>query len=397
MGVGFARTVRFGINYTPAQRWYFCWDDWDAGAVAADLDAIAALGADHIRLQLLWPSFQPNPTYVSPGHLRRLGELMTLAEARGLDVVVTLLTGFLSGYVYLPAGVSPRAVFTDERVWAMEMLLARRVLEEVGTRPNFMGLDVGNEINCLDHELPVRDGDAWARRFLEQVQPLMPGKPMVNGIDHTPLLAGSTFSMTHLARAYPIICLHAWPYFSGAIKKGRLDQAPCTHLARFFTQFVRLWGDQPQRPVWIQEFGANDLWGTFEERAAYLRQTVELAIRSGVTMFTWWCSHDKTRNLKFDEFEYVYGLYTPDNQPKDLAAVYRELVDRYAQADLSAMPAGYDCEIAVPENFRPAYLPHEATADYLERTLASNVWKIYDEYLSRVAEGKTPVLVRGKS
>lgn len=48
---------RFGVNYTPSHNWWFCWNDWDADPIKRDLDAIAALGADHLRLMLIWPFF----------------------------------------------------------------------------------------------------------------------------------------------------------------------------------------------------------------------------------------------------------------------------------------------------------------------------------------------------
>ena len=79
------RRVRFGVNYTPSKKWYYIWNDWDRREVEEDFDAIASIGADHVRVQLIWPSFQPNPTYVSPGHLRRLGELMDIAAERSID------------------------------------------------------------------------------------------------------------------------------------------------------------------------------------------------------------------------------------------------------------------------------------------------------------------------
>lgn len=51
---------RFGVNYTPSRNWWFCWNDWDASSIARDLDVVAALGADHLRILLVWPYFQPN-------------------------------------------------------------------------------------------------------------------------------------------------------------------------------------------------------------------------------------------------------------------------------------------------------------------------------------------------
>ena len=47
---------RFGVNYTPSRNWWFCWNDWDAASIERDLDAIAGLGADHLRIMLVWPA-----------------------------------------------------------------------------------------------------------------------------------------------------------------------------------------------------------------------------------------------------------------------------------------------------------------------------------------------------
>ena len=66
---------RFGVNYTPSHNWWFCWNDWNPDPIKRDLDAIAALGADHLRILLIWPFFQPNPKWVSPAHLERLDQL----------------------------------------------------------------------------------------------------------------------------------------------------------------------------------------------------------------------------------------------------------------------------------------------------------------------------------
>ena len=65
---------RFGVNYTPSHNWWFCRNDWDPDPIRRDLDAITALGADHLRIFPIWPFFQPNPKWVSPAHLERLDQ-----------------------------------------------------------------------------------------------------------------------------------------------------------------------------------------------------------------------------------------------------------------------------------------------------------------------------------
>ena len=74
-----------------------------ADPIKRDLDAIAALGADHLRIMLIWPFFQPNPKWVSPAHLERLDQLLTLMGERHLDALVTVFTGQLSGWYFLPS------------------------------------------------------------------------------------------------------------------------------------------------------------------------------------------------------------------------------------------------------------------------------------------------------
>ena len=109
---------RFGVNYTPSRNWWFCWNDWNADSIRRDLDAIAALGADHLRIMLIWPFFQPNPQWVSPLHLERLDQLLTLMGERQLDALVTAFTGQLSGWFFLPSfNRLSEGFYTDPKMW----------------------------------------------------------------------------------------------------------------------------------------------------------------------------------------------------------------------------------------------------------------------------------------
>jgi hypothetical protein len=122
---------RFGINYTPSRNWWYCWNDWDADPIKSDLDAIAALGADHLRIFIIWPYFQPNPQRVSPVHLDRLDQMIRLMGERGLDALVTVFTGGLTGVGFLlsflhPRGSAPMTAYsTIQRKWSPAHSLRR--------------------------------------------------------------------------------------------------------------------------------------------------------------------------------------------------------------------------------------------------------------------------------
>jgi endo-1,4-beta-mannosidase len=373
------RNIRFGLNYVPSKNWWYCWNDWQRDQIAADLDAIAALGADHVRVMALWPWFQPNPLTVSAAHLRRLGELLDEAAARGLDVLVAPLTGWLSGYTFLPPWVADGGkVFQAAAQPGIRGYFAA-LLNELSGRENFLGFDVGNEINCLaPFAMPAADGDAWAARLAAWLRPRLHGRWLVNGVDHAPWLTGRTFSTEHLVTTYDAAAVHAWPLFTSCLTRGALDDAPALRIGAFLTHLVR---HQQRRynvsaPVWIQEFGCSELWGDAAAREQYLRASVANAARAGATWFTWWCSHEIDRAYQFDPLEYDLGLLTTDNRPKPLAAVWREVVAAHADAHYPPEPiyAGF------PADFTPAMTQVFPPAQYLEQNLATTTWAVFERY-----------------
>lgn len=406
------RTVRIGLNYTPGVRWYYFWNDFRPAEVAADFQAMAALGIDHVRIQLIWPWFMPNPGWVSPGHLDRLDQLLGIAEDVGVDVLVSVLTGFLSGYVFLPWGMTGRDVFTQPKAIEQEKILLRAVLDRACRHRNFMGIDLGNEINCLDHDLAPEIGDQWAGQMIATIHSHAPDTPVVNGVDHTPWMAGSTFSTRSLAQDYAACCLHIWPKFTGCLEKGPLSGPPASLLTAFFVQLAAIKAGRPEpfpgqaaktestpdtpnlnaKPIWVQEVGCCDLWGEPSARQAFMTAAFGQSFDHGASLLTWWCSHDKTADLRFNQQEYHYGLLTPDNRPKDLAGLFSELVRAYRKPSLpnvtntghkTAKPSLDDLpRLILPDDFEPRIVRPWPKGQWLEQNFASNTWDVFTAFVT---------------
>lgn len=381
------RRVRFGLNYVPSKRWYYCWNDWNPAEIAEDFDAIAKLGADHIRVMLVWPYFQPNPAQVSAVHLKRLGELMAAAQKRDLDVIVCPLTGWLSGFRFLPSAIyEPESIFLEERIGIQVRTYFQGIIDAVGGCRNFFGFDLGNEINVMVPFLPQQAGDKWGRELVAWLRPKVPDKWIVNGVDNHPWFTGRTFSTTHLVQEYDAVAVHAWPMFTACLKRGALDEAPSCHLSAFLTHLCRHAMSEAgtERPIWIQEFGCSGLWGTEKSKEVYLRESVRHAVHAGATWFTWWCSHDIDRSYQFDELEYDLGLLNTDNSEKPLAKVFRELVEIHAepQVQLEEIYSGFGAQ------FTPAITKQLPGSQWLEQNLETTTWKVFDRYL----EGKVSSL-----
>ncbi|HEY8965315.1 MAG TPA: hypothetical protein VIM58_02655 [Candidatus Methylacidiphilales bacterium] len=374
---------RFGLNYVPSRNWYYLWNEWDAAVVRDDFAAMAELGIDHIRVQLLWPYFQPNEGAVSGAHLDRLDELMEMAARARLDVLLCPLTGWLSGYRFLPPGVEADDIFLKPETFVRIQRYFEAVLQRVGPRGNFIGFDLGNEINVMVSGLPSRKGDAWGRKLCSWLRPKMKGRWIVNGIDHMPWFQGGVFGVRHLVEDYDAVCIHAWPFFTGCLERGGLDDPHSANLAAFLTRYCRSHMKRgKEKPVWIQEFGCSSLWGALPERKSYMEATIRSASAAGATWFTWWCSHDIERRYRFDPLEYDLGLLTTGNKVKPLGRLYQKLIAGQAG---NPEPSAGEAR-AFPDwderKFTPGRTARLPRSQWVRQNLKTTTWALFEEYLA---------------
>jgi endo-1,4-beta-mannosidase len=319
---------RFGVNYTPSHNWWFCWNDWLRDPIQRDLDRVASLGADHLRVLLIWPYFQPNLTWISPAHLDHLDGLMTIAAARNLDVLVTVFTGQLSGWFFLPPFNKPDpAFYTDERIAAAQNLFVRELSQRMQAHSNFLGFDLGNELNtCWTADLAA--GDAWMTRMLAQMHQLAPGGIHVNGVDNMPWFQPTTFSARTLAaQRFPV--MHCYPWWTHALRYGGPMDPPSTGLLKAMAALIRSYSGNSKTPVWAGEFNTCIESLNEKQQAQWLETAVTGAIQEGVSWFTYWDSHDVSRAFAFNSVEYTLGLLSNDGQVKEQGRTFKRLADTY--------------------------------------------------------------------
>jgi endo-1,4-beta-mannosidase len=319
---------RIGVNYTPSNNWYFCWNDWHIDPIKRDLDAIAALGADHMRIMLIWPSFQPNLTWVSLAHLERLNQLLAAMSERGLEVLVTAFTGQLSGQFFLPPFQKPDpAMYTDADIWKAQELYIREVAKVMKAHGNLIGFDFGNEMDtCWKAETSI--GDAWMTRMFALMNEVLPGIVHINGVDHDPWFQPNTFSPRALAsKLLPV--MHVYPYWTGALKYGGWMDPTSTGLITAFAALIRAYAGDPHKAVWCGEFNTCIEEMPEKQQAEWLEKTVTQAAESGVNWFTYWDSHDVSRKFTLNSLEYSLGLLTNDGKVKEQGRVFKQLSAAY--------------------------------------------------------------------
>nr|WP_243869167.1 glycosyl hydrolase [Streptomyces liangshanensis] len=329
---------RFGANYTPSQGWFHHWLDFDLDAVRADLDSLAGLGLDHIRVFPLWPLFQPNRTLIRPRAVEQLVQLAEAAAERGLDVNVDGLQGHLSSFDFLPAWTQTwhrRNLFTDPDVVAGQAAYLRTLAAALAGLPNFIGMTIGNEINQFsgpphpdpDPITPEQAG-TWLTQLLDACEEGAPGKLHLHAeYDAAWYVDDHPFTPAHAARLGAVTAVHSWVFNGTAQRHGRTGSAT-EHHAAYLIELSKAWALDPHRPVWLQEVGAPAPLIPAEHAAAFTEATVANALDcADVWGVTWWCSHDVSRDLAdFPELEYSLGLLTNDRKVKPAGETIARIV-----------------------------------------------------------------------
>ncbi|MEE6257762.1 glycoside hydrolase 5 family protein [Plantactinospora sonchi] len=331
-------SVRYGVNYLPSRDWWYAWVDWNEADLARDLDVIAGLGFDHIRIQCLWPLFQPNPAYVSPAMLNRLVRLLDLAEARGLAVCPTVLDGWLSGFDFRPAWLRDADPFTDPDAVEAAAMMVTAAARAVSGHPALWCLDIANEPNVLMRRSRLGPGacDDWARRMVTAARAGAPGVPVTVGVDHEPWMTGDCpLTAETVVDVSDLVAIHAWPYFTGALARFGDQERGAWAIPDYLAQIALAILGGRRKPLWVQEIGVSDLWlerATVPDFAE--RMLRRIAAIPEVTAVTWWASHDIDRRFRgFDELEYGLGLVDTENAVKPVGARVRDVI-----AELRAHP-----------------------------------------------------------
>lgn len=376
-----ASEVRFGVNYVPRKGWWYSWQDWSIQSIEEDLQSIAFLGFDHIRIHCLWPYFQPNPTMVSETMLHRLQELLHVASRARIDVIVTVFNGWLSGFDFRPAWLFDDGnMFVDEKAIDAQLHLLSALAETIGREHNFVGFDIGNEPSVLTtdekNSCATLQGDAWVKRLTEHCELIAPGKIHCVGMDHVPWLTDEKpFSRSILANEANITPLHAWIYFTGALDRYGEKGTGTIYLAAYMLELAKAYHTDSRRLVWLQEFGVAPGWLQTLAAEDFLESvTRSIWHQQGLWGITWWASHDISRSLTgFAELEYDLGLLTVDNTPKQTALRFRDLISEFK--------AGEPREPAV--STIALVLPRSATPDL----------SFADAFFAQIDQGVRPAIV----
>jgi hypothetical protein len=379
------RRIRLGLNYTPSRSWWYTWSDWDTASIDADLADIEALGMDHIRIMGMWPDLQPNANHVNGEMVGRIGQMLDLAGAHGLQTEVTVLDGAVSGFLFVPPWLINNGngqvtnFFTDADAIATQQRLFAALGAGLGEHPGLLGFDLSNEIYWfaqpfgIDVAPPV--GDVWLRAMFDAAAKAAPGRLNVAGIDHYPWLNNDYFSRDALGTTGTLSANHAWAGWADVFSTYGPMSTPSLHYSEYFIELIKAFHTDLNRQVWIEETGVSKVWMDPSLIPSWTEQSIRnMASCEDFWGVTWWCSHEVNSAFTgFNPLEYDLGVYTNDRKLKPIGATIANLAREYDEHPPE--PLHRDTALVLPDDLVP-WTP------------------FFEPYMKLIDEGVRPAVVK---
>jgi hypothetical protein len=342
--------IATGCNYWASHAGIHMWRDWSPAQVARDFDLMVSHGIGVARVFPLWPDFQPLTTDRGwggrfEGHLQNDGPLKNYAavddemmarfrfvcdaaEKRNIKLIVGLVTGWMSGRMFVPPAFEGVNVVTDPAAVVWQSRYVRYFVEQMKGHKAIVAWDFGNECNCM------ADCDTWQmwlwfHAIGSEIRRADPSRSIVSGLHSMGTDAKAKVNMFSIREHVDVVTTHPYPLWTPNCSFEPLNSlrngchAPCE---------TTLYSDLSHRVGIVEEAGSLGPCVASESVAAgMMRMQLFGSWAVGVPMYMWWCAFDQDR-LDYSPYERInvereLGLFTSDGKPKPTAMEMKKFAD----------------------------------------------------------------------
>ena len=342
-----AEPFRLGVNYWPSETAMAWLERYDAVAIRRDFRRIAAQGLDTVRIFLRWEDLQPTPSRVDSVALAQVIDAADAATEAGGQLIVTLLTGHMSGVNWIPPWatggadgdprfrvVSAGSVqagrrvlrnwYADPELVDAQVRLATAVSGALAGHPAVWAWDLGNENSNCTVPPDAAVAERWMDRMTSALRAGDPGRLITIGTHMEDLEQERMIGPALAARWCDVISMHGYPIYA-EWSSGPTDG----HLVPFLAEMSAwLAGGAP---VLFEEFGLptappghapEGVQVDETDAAAYVAQTLDALRSCGAIGALLWCYADYHADLfaapplDVATHERTFGLWRSDQTAK---------------------------------------------------------------------------------
>jgi hypothetical protein len=335
-------TFRVGCNYWASHAGTNMWKDWRPDVVEADFARLASHNIRLVRVFPLWPDFQPvEALYGNSGLMReyRMGEeplpdtplgqagvseeamekfaqLCALSKKYGLQLIVGLITGWMSGRLYVPPALSGKNIIQDPVAIMWQVRYVRSFVRYFQQEPAILAWDLGNECNCLAQFDTMEQLYLWSASIAGAIRMEDSSRPIISGMHG--LLPEGKWDIRQQAEMTDMLTTHPYPLFTPWCDAAPINTLRTELHGTAESLFYRGIG---KKPCFVEETGTlGPMMGDEETAGAFARACLYSLWAHDCRAYLWWCANEQI-NLTFAPYDWCVierelGLFRTDHSPK---------------------------------------------------------------------------------
>lgn len=333
-------TFYTGCNYWASNAGMYMWRRWNPQAVEKDIAELSKSGVNIMRVFPLWPDFQPltrllggqgqdrglyqndeplkNAAGVDEEMMRRFRFMCDQAQKYDVKLVVGLITGWMSGRLFVPPAFEAKNVITDPEVIAWQIRFVRHFVREMKDHPAIAAWDLGNECNCMGADVTQWQSWVWMNAIGSAIRLEDSTRPVVSGMHSCSNVANDKWNLSFQGELMDELTTHPYPLFTPECARDPFDTMRSeTHPT---AESLLYWGLSGKH-CFVEEAGDLGRCTASPERAAAnARCAMYTSWANGLGAYVWWCGFDQ-QHLDFPPYiwnavERELGLFTKDYEPK---------------------------------------------------------------------------------
>lgn len=339
-----------GVNYWASHAGTNMWKNWNEDTVRSDLKFLSEHNIKTLRVFPIWPDFQPikplvtsgaklceycmeddsnptNPYYLDQTMLDRFDKFLDICGEYNIDVIVGLITGWMSGRLFIPTPLIEKNVYTDPVSLMFEEKFVRGFVTTFKHRKEVRAWDLGNECNCMMWAQSRAAAYNWTALISNTIKAADSTRPVVSGMDS--VTPEGTWNIFDQAELLDVFTTHPYPYW---VANGSVDNVLSMRTLLLPTVLDKINSDLSNKPSFVEEVGTMGPQVCSEEIAGDVAKVNLFSTwANGSDGMMWWCAFDQT-HLKFPPYswkkcEVELGIAEDNTTPKPALLKFKEFGD----------------------------------------------------------------------
>ena len=304
-----------GCNYWASNAGADMWRSFDAAAIEKDLATLKENGVRYMRVFPNWRDFQPvapnytaggaiaeyyadckrsNKYYLDEEMLDRFSIFLDLCEKYSMRLIVGLITGWMSGALFIPTALYGKNLISDSFALYLEQLFIKGFVEQFKEHSAIYAWDLGNECNGMSHASRY-DAACFSATVSNAIRAVDPERPIVSGM-HGLTLDGN-WRIEDQGEFTDLLTTHPYPYWC---EHTRIDETLSFRTTLHPTAQSKFYADLGKKPCLAEEIGTMGPMVCSDENAAhFMRVNLFSLWANGATGALWWCASDQTHLTTF--------------------------------------------------------------------------------------------------